>query len=184
MINIICYAGGTCGDLITTLIDSKNVSLNENIVTIHEERTKFKKPFLFNNNSEKDLYLLEMSKKYFSIPSHDIEYHKEKKHSFIGITVQDRSCAEWAASRFKDLHRPHVWKEMTHSCGAGSVSEYAQILIDYSNMIQKFTNCIIKLEDIVNGNAIKILTEFGITGSSNADEFYNLWLSKQKVYRQ
>jgi hypothetical protein len=180
MFNIVCYTGGACGDLITALIDSSDVVLNNNVVHLPAERSKFKKPFLFNNELEKNLYLVEMKKRYRSIPSHDIEYHKDNSHDFIGITVTDYNLAVWAAQRFKKLHRDHVWEEMTKSCGANSVSDYAQILIDYSKMSEKFTNRIVRLEDIVNGNAIKSLSSFNIKVSDEAAKFYDTWRSNQK----
>lgn len=180
MFNIVCYAGGTCGDLITALIDVTDVVLNDTFVQMPGERSKFKKSFLFKDESEKDLYLTEMKKKYKSIPSHDIEYHKFKNHNFIGITVTDYNLAEWAALRFKKLHRDHVWEEMTRSCGANSVTDYAQILIDYSNMSKEFTNRIIRLEDIVSGDAVKILSKVDIEISIEAEKFYNNWLFNQK----
>lgn len=151
MIEIICYAGGTCGDLITALIDSKGAYFRNKAVMFEQDRLRFKKPHTFANDEEKDQYLHDMAIKYQSVPSHDIQYHIKRKHNFIGITVQDLNVAKWAANRFKELHRPHVWAEMAFACGVDSVEEYAQTMIDFSNIVTQHTDRIITLESIKDG---------------------------------
>jgi hypothetical protein len=103
MIEIICYAGGTCGDLITALIDSKGSYFQNKAVMFEQDRLRFKKPHTFVNDEEKDQYLNEITNKYRSIPSHDLQYHVRRGHNIIGITVQDPTVAKWAAIRFKEL---------------------------------------------------------------------------------
>ena len=75
MIEIICYAGGTCGDLITALIDSKGAYFRNKAVMFEQERLRFKKPHTFVDDKERDQYLAEMTLKYKSVPSHDLQYH-------------------------------------------------------------------------------------------------------------
>jgi hypothetical protein len=172
---IICYTGGTCGDIITALFDSTDTSYQGNTVMIDADRSRFKKPHTFANDEQKDRYLEEMVTKYQSIPSHDLGYHVSRHHEFIGITVCDWAVALWAAQRFKDLHRPHVWTEMTAVCGAITVEDYAQLLIDFSNLIVQHTDKIITLESIQTGTALQnpIL--------QNADkDFYKTWLEAQQ----
>jgi len=151
MIEIICYAGGTCGDLITALIDSKGAYFQNTAVMFEQDRLRFKKLHTFANDEEKDQYLSEMTNKYKSVPSHDIQYHIKRKHNFIGITVKDFNIAIWAAKRFKELHRPHVWAEMASVCGVNSIEDYAQTMIDFSNIVIQHTDRIITLESIKNG---------------------------------
>ena len=172
---IICYTGGTCGDVITALFDSTSTCYHGATVMIDADRSRLKKPHTFANNEEKDRYLEEMVTKYQSIPSHDLGYHVGRHHEFIGITVYDWNVALWAAQRFKDLHRPHVWTEMTAVCGAITVEDYAQLLIDFSNLIVQHTDKIITLESIQTGTALQnsIL--------QNADrDFYKTWLEAQQ----
>lgn len=171
---IICYTGGTCGDVITALFDSVGTSYRGNTVMISSDRSRFKKPHMFANDEEKDQCLVDMAVKYQSIPSHDLDYHVRKQHEFIGITVQDWDVALWAAQRFKDLHRPHVWEEMTAACGANLIEDYAQIMIDFSNLVVQHTNNIVTLESIRAGTVLQnsIL--------QNTDKnFYNTWLKLQ-----
>lgn len=174
IIKIICYTGGTCGDVITALFDSTDTSYRANTVMIGADRSRFKKPHTFVNDEEKDQCLAEMTTKYQSIPSHDLDYHIRRQHEFIGITVQNWDMALWAAQRFKNLHRPHVWAEMTKSCGAKSIEDYAQIMIDFSNLVVQHTDKIVTLESIRAGTALQNLV------LQNTDkDFYKIWLDLQ-----
>lgn len=173
-LKIVCYTGGTCGDLMSALIDPAHVKF-ENMSVMHSpERRRLKKPHTFANNEEKDQYINNISAQYRSIPSHDLDYHIQRSHRFIAITVQDFEISLWAAARFKALHAPHVWQEMQAACGAATVGEYAQMLIDYSNMVVNHTTDIIKLEDIYNGQAIQALSNLGI--NSPHKNLYQNWL--------
>lgn len=177
MVEIICYTGGACGDLLTALIDSKDASLVNNSVLHSNTRSKLKKPHLFSSIKDKDTYLEEIGKSYFSIPSHDLNYHIEKKHNFIGITVENYDVAYWAALRFKNLHRKEVWESMSKFCGAITVADYAQILIDYSKMVIEHTNKTIKLEDIISNLAVQKLSAMGFQKCD--EKFYSNWLNLQ-----
>jgi hypothetical protein len=173
--NIVCYTGGTCGDMISAIIDTTAATYRNTTVMHEPGRTRLKKPHLFKSDDEKDQYLIDAEKKYQSIPSHDLDYHIRKGHEFIGITVSDRDIALWAANRFKHLHRPHVWDEMTAMCGVNSIEGYAQIMIDFSNLIAQHTDKIITLESIYNGTALSnpILHDANET-------FYLDWLALQQ----
>jgi glycerol kinase len=173
--NIVCYTGGTCGDMISAILDPVGTRFRHTAVMIEDsDRSRLKKPHLFQSDQEKDQYLIEIEKKYQSIPSHDLDYHVRKKHDFIGITVQDKATALWAAKRFKQLHRAHVWEEMTALSGVNSVEEYAQMMIDFSNLITQHTDRVVSLESIRAGTALDnpILK----TASKN---LYRNWLDLQ-----
>ncbi len=182
-LKIVCYTGGTCGDLVTALIDPLDATLNSEFCTvIHDtQRAKLKKPHLFDNDQEKIIYLLEISKHYRSVPSHDLNFHVAQQHDFISITVVDRDVAVWAAERFKRCHRPHVWEEMQKVCGAKSIEDYAEILIHYSAMVQKHTAKLIQLEDIVSGKLIKSLEDLlKVDLPEHSKNFYQAWLDMQQ----
>jgi hypothetical protein len=174
---IVCYTGGTCGDLITAMIDVRGAQVSNNAIRHDRKREKLKKPHLFGSDDEKDRYLIEISCMYDSIPSHDLNYHLDRGHDFITVVVRDQLTALWAAERFKKLHRPHVWEEMQKSCGADSVEDYAKILIDFSNMVSTKTTKIIRLEKILSGDAVKELVDL-----LNRDVYggiYQQWLANQ-----
>ena len=181
-LKIVCYTGGTCGDLISVLIDPADSELSRMrmgkvIHTLYRERLK--KPHTFATDEEKDQYINEMAEQYSSIPSHDLDYHILRAHRFISITVQDFEIAMWAAHRFRALHRPHVWQEMQTACGANNIEDYAQMLIDYSNMVVNHTTDIVKLEDIRNGREIQALNKLGI--NSQHKNLYQIWLDLQDI---
>ena len=153
--NIVCYTGGTCGDMISAILDPNGTRFRHTAVMMDDpNRSRLKKPYLFQSDLDKDQYLIEIEKKYQSIPSHDLDYHVRKKHNFIGITVQDQAVALWAAKRFKQLHRAHVWEEMVAACGANTVEDYAQIMIDFSNLVKLHTDRTVTLESIRAGTAL------------------------------
>jgi len=174
--NVVCYTGGTCGDLISAMLDNSGARFKNSAVQFAQDRVRLKKPHLFNSNNEKDQYLTDIKKQYKSIPSHDLKYHIERKHKFIGITVQDQTLAIWAATRFQQLHRPHVWDEMTAFCGASTIESYAQMMIDFSNLITQHTDDIITLESICNGT----LLDNPILQNVDVD-FYQSWLELQNL---
>ena len=169
--------GGTCGDLLTALIDPKDAVLDNTKVILPADRQRFKKPHTFNSDREKTQYLKNISKQYNSIPSHNIEFHLKKKHQFVGITVEKFNTALWAAKRFKNMHQIHVWKEMQQACGGSTTKEYAQMIMSYSYMILQNTQKTVSLESILEGYAIEELKPFvpDIAG----EEFYHTWLKAQ-----
>ena len=170
---IIVYTGGTCGDLLGALIDPSCASVIKTTMSLDPEQQRLKKPHNFNSDDEKDLYIKNVQFK--SIVSHDIEYHKRKNHDFISIVVEDYKLALWAATRFKNLHRPEVWEEMKKIGGAGTVEEYAQLVLDYSNMVKKYAKHTIELQDIVSGKAITCLNTF-VSIPEESNPLYKKWL--------
>lgn len=180
-LTIVCYTGGSCGDLITAMIDHRGSKFMPNHTVKHiDERQRLKKPHLFASDKEKDQYLLDIAQQYNSIPSHDLDYHIRRGHKFISIVVDDIDVACWAAKRFKDLHRPHVWEEMSKMCGAKTVDDYAQILIYYSNMVRNYTTHTVSLESIKQKTAIANLEQaLGQTISQSGKNVYRNWWNLQ-----
>ena len=159
-IEIVCYMGGVCGDLVMSVIDSRDSVITDAHVMMPASRYKLKKPHLFQSSVEKDQYLIDIAASYKSIPSHDTEYHVERGHSFITSVITDVETALWAAARFKNYHRPQVWDEMLEKCGANSISDYADQLMRYSDRIQKHTTKVVNLNDIRSGNLLDKLQQF------------------------
>jgi hypothetical protein len=177
---IVCYTGGTCGDLISAMIDHRDSTFNFKSVMHNEQRSRLKKPMVFANDEEKDIYLQQILKQYNSIPSHDLDYHVKQKHQFISITVEDPKVALWAADRFKRLHRPHVWQEMQQACGSNTIEDYAQILIHYSSMVKSYTDKLIRLESIQQGRAVEELESvLSIKIDQPGQTLYRNWLNLQ-----
>jgi hypothetical protein len=160
---IVCYVGGTAGDVISQILDPSELTLH---------RQKLKKPHLFANDQEKNLFL--ETSNFASVPSHDFEYHSNYNHKLLGIVCRYRSDSLWAAHRFKKLHRPQVWKEMTTFCGADTEEAYAQAILDFGNMLANYTSNVLYLDDVINGCAIDRLHELGY--QTPGEYKYKKWL--------
>ena len=179
-LTIVCYTGGACGDLISAIIDGKDVAINNKAIKHTQQRQKLKKPHLFNSIDEKNKYLVDIALQYNSIPSHDLDYHISQSHNFISIVVDDIKTAKWAATRFKQLHRPNVWQEMARVSNINTVDEYAQLLIDYSSMVRNYTNRYVNLESIKSGIAVQQLEEILQFNISKAGQnIYSNWINSQ-----
>ena len=168
--------GGTAGDLVTATIDGKDTQLDEKKLLIHPNRSKLKKPHLFHNASETTDYIQSMTNVYNSLPSHCLDFHIEQQHDFISIIVEDIETARWAATRFKELHLPHVWEEVMNYSNISTVEEYAELMIKYSQIVKEHTNKIIYLHDILEGNLLSELNRLGIEVSNHT--LYEQWLSR------
>lgn len=181
-LDIVVYMGGCCGDLVSALIDPTGARLNTLNRTVDHcsERQRLKKHALFADDTAKDNYLQAMSSLYLSVPSHDLEYHVRRQHRFIGILVRDSATALWAARRFKQAHRLEVWQSIKKSHSIDYVEQYAQLMLDYSNLLLTCTDLVIDLEDIVRDRALSVLAALtNRTLGICAETFYNDWLQMQ-----
>jgi len=165
---IVCFVGGTAGDIISQILDPSELTL---------DRQRLKKAHLFASDLEKDIFL--ETSRYGSIPSHDFKYHCDRNHKVLGIVCRNMSDAVWAASRFKSLHRPHVWKEMTAFCGADTIEAYAQMILDFGSMLANYTSNVLYLDDIINGRAADCLSELGYQVLGN--DIYKKWIIENET---
>jgi len=166
---IVCYTGGTAGDIVARIIDNQELS---------KDRQRLKKPHLFFSDKEKDQYINDSA--WASLPSHDFEYHQSRQHKILGVCCRDMPSALWAADRFKVQHRPHVWEEMSRACGANTIEQYAQMIIDFGNMIANYTNNVLYLDRIIAGHAVADLLDLDmpVTGK----DLYTEWLINEKMH--
>jgi hypothetical protein len=165
---IVCFVGGTAGDIVSQILDPSELTL---------ERQRLKKAYLFASDQEKDIFL--ETAQYTSVPSHDFEYHRNQNHKVLGIVCRNMHDAVWAASRFKALHRPHVWKEMTAFCSADTIEAYAQMILDFGSMLANYTSNVLYLDDIIAGKAITCLSELGY--QTPGEHKYKKWLTENET---
>lgn len=170
--------GGTCGDLLTAMLDCTDAEVcNVGKVDLPKQRQQLKKSYIFENDLAKDVYISEISKYYKSIPSHDIEYHVIRKHSFIGIFVEKQTTAEWAATRFKKVNENKSWNNVIQSCNIQTAEDYAKLIVDYGKMITTKTNSLCSLENILEGKAVDFIEDYTKQVLSERTKlFYNDWL--------
>jgi len=178
MKSIIVYNGGACGDLVSAILDTRCAYITDEGRVRHDpNREGLKKPHLFGTDLHKDMYLAEAFLHYNSLPSHDIAYHIARNHEFIGIVVNCKETAKWAAERFRALHDDQVWSEMTAKSGVKDVDGYAQMMLDFSNLVATNTRYVLSLENILEGNAIQKLDDLtGHPVDKAGKEFYRQWL--------
>jgi hypothetical protein len=71
-----------------------------------------------------------------------------------------------------------VWKEITAFCGADTQDAYAQVIMDFGNMVANYTNNVVYLDEILTGHAVAKLQTLGYHPRSQ--EKYNKWLAANK----
>ena len=181
---IVLYSGGSCGDIVTGIIDPTDATIHpkKNKTKLSTFRSKLKDPQKFKNDASKDAFLKKAFKIYKSIPSHDLPYHIKNNHTFVGIKIKKFSNALWAAERFKNLHDNDIWEEMCKLCGAKSIKDYAQIIFNFGKHLHKLTKYIVSVEEIISGNADSILEEMlQIKLSKKSLGLYRSWLDVNDV---
>ena len=173
---VVSHIGGTCGDLITAVIDSTDTHINWTAaVKLPMNRVTLKQGKLKTDN-EVSQYLLDIFKKYKSVSSHSpipIENIK-----LINPVIYDKKIAIWAAHRFTRVNLKKPYNDyMCRECK--NDEEYANILLDHCQFVTEMnTNpdtILIDVRDIVEGNLIKKLQNYIDTELDN--NFYQRWLS-------
>lgn len=170
---VVSYMGGCCGDLVSALIDPATAKFTGSNILLSKQREFFKLHPTASLADKNNAYI-ELSSLYQSAPSHQLEYHLDHSHQVIGIVVEDKELALWAANRFKTLHLPRVWQKICVGMGISTVEEYAESLIGFSTKVSNCAQKIITLADIVNGKAILALGSHGISCSTH--QMYSKWL--------
>jgi hypothetical protein len=176
---VVCYMGGTYGDMVAGLIneDLKTDAIWQ-VAKPTEEVSKLKKPHTFDSDQEKDEYINSMSSEYKCILSHDQDYHFSRNHSVLGIVVTNMNSALRCAKRFKASHRDQVWEEMMDRCGAKTIKEYAEMMLHYSNAIEKQSKWIISTDEIEDGRVLERIAQIiGTPLSRLTQNSYKNWRS-------
>lgn len=184
MIDIVVFMGGSCGDLVTALIDDRTceVDSQSGIVIMDESRRCLKKAKNFGDDIDKDIWLQEVTTRYRSVPSHDIDYHVKRQHRIIGITVRDSAVANWCAHRFCDCIRTQTWHNICATLSIKTVDEYATSMLHYTSMLENLTPFTISVEEILCGNALSKLSTISNNGiCQGSDDFYHRWLAKNRA---
>lgn len=178
MFDIVCYLGGTAGDLVTAMIDPGHAVLSNGAVMMNHERLRLKKSWQFATDHDRNCYVDAMKQHYKSIPSHDADYHIRANQPFIAMVVSDRPTAKWAAQRFKNLHSAQVWQRMQNVNNAETVDSYAQDMLDWSSWIKSYTNRTVNLEDVLDGRACEAVSAI-ISIDPVGETLYQQWLNFQ-----
>ena len=175
----VVYMGGTAGDLVASMIDWQDSRLEmiKDRMELPLQRQQLKKPHSFATDEDKDQYVREMSRLYRSLPSHDLDYHLKRQHRTIGIVVETEKAARMAAERFKRSHRARVWQSVCEGFGIENTRQYADLVLNYGNVIKEKVTTVITMEDIVKGNLLRDLSSnLGIGFSQQDVVRYQTWM--------
>jgi hypothetical protein len=171
--DIICYTGGMCGDIVNSVIDPSHSVLAGPRIYTNINRSKLKSNLFITTETEQLEYIKKMESIYLSIPSHKIDLHIKHKHPYITIFTENYDLALWCATRFKNLHPSDVWSKL----GQSSVESYANTIIESCKHAASHTDKIITLEDILSGNLLSSLSKHVHTPLN--EKLYEKWLSRQ-----
>jgi len=178
---IVCFAGGTAGDLVVGVLDPRNCSYDydHGSINLEEDRYAMQKFWKFDDDIKKDAYLKEAFKSYDSLPSHDVDFHfKNKTNDVLGITCFDEDLRRKSARRFKSLHRPWIWESLRFVTDTETIEKYTNDILKISRKLKDRFNTI-DLEDIIKGNLIKNLQSLGYEISDEGIKLYETWLKKR-----
>lgn len=176
---IVCFAGGTSGDLVVAMIDSLDCGyeINDHRINLTKDRSGMKKPWMFKNADEKRNYITDTFEIYDSLPSHDIDFHiGEKSENVIGITCFDKVLRDKSASRFKNLHRSEVWDSLTKVTNTTTLDQYSNDILEVSKKL-KNNFLTIDLSQIVGGNLLDPLHQMGFDITVKSGSLYDDWLT-------
>lgn len=167
--DIILYTLGTCGNMVTAVIDNTGYRFDGRHYESFAERIKLRNRFYQNTmtDNDRDNYIIEMSKKYKSLASHQYQYHIDRGHSYILVMPSTEEEIQWSINRFKTIHPNSPMDVKT-------AHNYYNEFITKS---KQHTNKIITLTDIWSGNLLERLKEYVSTPLN--EEVYHQWLAKE-----
>jgi len=179
---IVCYAGGTAGDLMTAVIDNTDCSYDssKNKLKIGKERSLMKKFYLFKERNDKINYIKNIFQTFKSLPSHDVDFHtRYKEFNTLGITCFDEKLRFLSSKRFKILHSEKVWESLQEVSLASTIEEYSNNIFEISKKIQdNFIH--IDLLEVLKGDLINFLEKNNFKISAESKSLYNKWLEDSK----
>lgn len=166
MVEIILYNGGAAGDMVAAVIDPREyIFEGDHLAATTVDRIKLRHRIqLTMTDEERDIYIA--TTPYYSLACHLADYLVSRKHDFILIDSSDREYAKWASNRlFKIWGGKFPWFQEPHE------PESHEILY---NRASPFTNRVITLKDILEGNLIKRLEN--LTDKKLHGDIYKKWL--------
>lgn len=167
--DIILYTPGTCGNMVTAVIDNNGYNFDGKHYECFNERKKLRNTFYQRTmtDEDRDNYIIEIAKKYKSLASHQYNYHIDRGHQYILVIPSTDEEIQWSIHRFNNIH-PHI---------AMNVTNAPNYYNNFINEAKQHTNKIITLTDIWSGNLLNRLKEYISTPLD--EEVYYQWLAKE-----
>jgi hypothetical protein len=154
---IVLYMGGTCGDLLVSVIDNTHSRIDNTRILATLEKNQFKRVNELGDDANKHAKLLDLGRKFKAVPSHDADYHIKFNHKYIAIEVDSIVDAMWAARRFVNLHLAFDWAIDMQRGGEATIKAYADQIMAYTHIVTPSAFLSVNLRDIRGGKLIDIL---------------------------
>ena len=165
--NIIVYPPGAGGNLVSAVIDNKFYYYNGVHFETHRKKLRMKSYIESMTDIDRDDYLVEISSKYLSLPSHLIDYHINRKHDFILIAPVTDTEINWCINRFAKIHT--TIKDLVEN-----TEDAYKAFVENG---KQHTKKIITVEEIYSGKLLERLREY-VTTPLN-EQLYHTWLESE-----
>lgn len=175
-IDIVAYTGGSCGEMVTAVIDPTGYHFNGRYLELLKyDRSKLKnREWDFSlSNIDRDNAINELALKYRSLPSHKLDYHAFRKHDVIFIDATQPGMEEWVFNRINDIHsgKHKQWLNLEKD-----KESYINNFYPSQQFLLPIAKRIIKLRDILEGKLIDVLKTYVATPLNEA--LYYTWLDQ------
>lgn len=169
---IIVFHGGTAGDLVTAVLDSRNAILDNGLIAFTDQRSELKN----NRDSHYKLdWLSTEAKQYGAVPSHAEELHVAHNHRFLLVTALTHAESEWAAIR---LAQSLIIRERASI--ALDLAATSQAIRHYSETYLPHAEHTVSVNDIRHGKLIERL-QLLYPHIVCDDTLYVNWIRQQAV---
>jgi hypothetical protein len=166
-IDIVVYVPGSCGEMITAVIDDTGYSYNGLLCNLIEyERSKLKNPEWDKilTDEDRDNVIQELSLKYKSLTSHKFQYHVDRQHDVIFIDASEDNLIEWSNNRLYQLYGNALWINPDKQINLARAHKAHELMLSSAKRI-------IKLRDILEGRLIDVLKQY-VSTPLNEDLYY------------
>jgi hypothetical protein len=164
---IIVYPPGAGGNLVSAVVDNKLYYYTGVHFETYRKKLRMKTYIDSMSDIDRDNYMIEMSSKYLSVPSHVIEYHINRKHDFILIAPVTDIEIKWCIDRFAKIHP--TLKDLVQNSEDGFKA--------FVENGKQHTDKVITVEEIYSGKLLERLKEY-VTTPLN-EELYYTWLESE-----
>ena len=178
---IVCFAGGTSGDIVVAVMDPKNCQYDPQKarMKIAKDRAEMKIPWTFQGDEQKNNFIRKSFQKYETIPSHDVDFHiGQGAKNVLGITCFDKDLRDRSAKRFKAIHTDEDWNSLLKVTKTETVDQYSDDILAISKKLDASFPTI-DLVSIINGTLLEKLGALGYKIPDSGISLYDKWIKNQ-----
>ena len=180
---IVCFAGGTSGDIVVAVMDPKNCKHDPEKarIKIPKDRAEMKMFWTFQGVEQKNNFIRKTFENYDTIPSHDVNFHiSQGAENVLGITCFDKDLRDRSAKRFKAIHTDQDWDSLLKVTKTETVDQYSDDILSISKKLNdNFPT--IDLSSIINGTLIEKLGALGYQIPDVGISLYDRWIKHPRT---